>query len=295
MKHLVTVTCTRDLRQMVLQSHSIAKFVNAKLTHHVFIEDNALPIEYWQSILEKFYSGDKQLCLYDIRVDDPDGYIRQLYLKIFAAYHVQDDYLILDSKNFFIKDTTLDYDIPEGSCDMFELLNFGKDFPKWVADNYHLPIPNNLWTVHTPFKMKEETCLRLLELNLLEIFRKGLDAGCWPSEFVLYSFFAADKYNKIEWNSTYFKNKIYHTWWWDNQLNPDEFETIYSTKAIEILGLHKNLWYKKKNNLDKLGKLADWLVTKGLDRQYVNMATINMRWDNTYLQDSPITNLPSDE
>lgn len=283
MKHLVTVTCGRDLRQMVLQSHSIQKFITCPCTHHVFIEDQTLSISELTDILSPYYTKH-QLIVYK---DDSNpqinlnGWYRQQIIKINAVNHINEDYLILDSKNFFIKPTSLEYEWPEGSCLLLERAEWTDKFMSYLKETYHKETPAYHYTQQTPFKIRKSVALRVLELfNLEKMFIDCAEREIYPSEFVLYAIASDITPTKELWD-TYFSNTNYHTFWWSDELNPDKFEDIYNS-TVEILGLHKNVWYNKNNNLELL---ADWLCSKGLDKEYVYPATVNMDWGNTYLQD----------
>ena len=279
-KKLVTVTCKRDLNQMILQSHSIDKFVTEKCEHHVFIEDNELPLSKWEEILKPFYSKHR-LILHKTDINlNCAGWFKQQIIKIEAVKVVNDDYLILDSKNFFVKPTDLKYDIPEGTWHLnFDL--WTDDFINFLRNEYKYEVPKYYYTQQTPFKIRKEVALKILNsVDMYEMFDICTNQKIWPSEFVIYLIFSDLRPNIINWEK-YNANPIYHTWWWNNQLKISEFENIYNS-SVEILGLHKNVWYHKN---EKMQVLADWLCTKGLNKEYVYPATVYMDWGNTYLYD----------
>lgn len=286
---LVTVTCKRDLNQMILQSHSIDKFVTVRCEHHVFIEDDAMTLEEWQDILSPFYKKHR-LVLHKTNVPlNSTGWFRQQVTKIEAVKFIDDDYLVLDSKNFFIKHTDLHYDIPEGTW-YLNFNNWTDEFINFLSSEYKCKTSKYFYTQQTPFKIRKEVALKILHsINMCEIFDKCAEKKIWPSEFVLYSIYSDYTIDPKNWDR-FSEKSIYHTWWWNNQLDESQFDTIYNS-SVEILGLHKNVWYHKN---EKIKLLANWLCSKGLLQDYVYPATINMDWGDTYLYDeNKSTNLQS--
>jgi len=280
---------------MLLQAHSIDTFVQVPITHYVFIEDCGLDYHVWVDALSPHYNKEKNhnlIVYYGViprEVLRDDGWSRQQYLKLNAINYVNDDYMILDSKNFFIKHTTLDYEIYEGTW----FRNTAQDvFPSAVPFYYYLvgylkkEAPPYSYTGHTPFFIKKETMDRLQkECDLLDVFSRAVRNGLRPSEFLLYSFFANCKdirRHAVNWWTLYNdENIIYHTYWWDRELDPSKFEEIYNSN-IEILGLHRNVWFNKD---DRMEQLAQWLCAIGLEDIHVYAATVCMDWG-----DAPILN-----
>ena len=55
---IVTVTYTRDKWCMVLQAHSLEKFIHKPCIHYVVIEDDSDPVE-WDDLLKNIYKKHK--------------------------------------------------------------------------------------------------------------------------------------------------------------------------------------------------------------------------------------------
>ena len=101
---LVTVTCDLDFNQMLLQAESISKFLKP-CTHWVVINDQHIDKEKWESALTPYYHN------HTLKLFTPNwnsipsdfGWAKQQAYKFVVSKYVNDDYLLLDSKNFFIK------------------------------------------------------------------------------------------------------------------------------------------------------------------------------------------------
>ena len=114
---LVTITCSRDQAMQKLQSYTIDKFVQGLCNHIIIVEDNKIPLNEWQTELAPFYNKH-QLMLMNTLLDDEsykndsirkNGWHRSALLKLLVAEHVNTEkYLLLDSKNFFVKQVNLD-------------------------------------------------------------------------------------------------------------------------------------------------------------------------------------------
>jgi Family of unknown function (DUF6492) len=112
---LVTVTCDRDLNAMILQAESIQKFLNP-CTHWVIVNEYNTDLSKWYKLLSPFYTNHILKLLprvYELDKDysniDPRwGWRSQQLQKLYISTLLDDDYLILDSHNFFIKSTNLE-------------------------------------------------------------------------------------------------------------------------------------------------------------------------------------------
>lgn len=282
LKHLVTVTCFRDLNQMILQAYSVNLFIDRHITHHVFIEDLELSLEDWEVTLRPLYKTHTLKLYYNTLQSKTDnGWIRQQAIKLLAVNYVQDDYLILDSKNFYIKKSEFNYMIPDGSWHLIDS-DFFDSFVSFFAEYSKIPMPKYYFAQHTPFKIRKEIADKILQkFDVLSILEKSMSKEIYPSEFVIYSFMTDTYLEKDDWHERYHNNTIYHTFWWNKDVDVLKFEEIYNSN-VEIIGIHKNVWFQKNN---KIQLLSEWICSKGLSKEYVFPATINMDWKNTFLQD----------
>jgi hypothetical protein len=117
---LVTIACKRDIQDLLLQAHSIDKFIEKPITHYVTVEDTHLSLDQWQDILSPYYT--KHTLRLNTYRRDPTldavfadwgrfghGWRRQQYLKLLTTsdHVISDHALVLDSKNLFVRPTDL--------------------------------------------------------------------------------------------------------------------------------------------------------------------------------------------
>lgn len=132
---IVTVTCSKDVVAMQRLAESIQNFVEP-CEHLVIIEDINYDVSYWTSCLEKFYTKHKLVIKnYHklITVKNNSGWERQQAFKLIASLDCTDKYLILDSKDFFIKPTKL------SDWDNYQASNLIKDIG-YAMDNEFLKL-----------------------------------------------------------------------------------------------------------------------------------------------------------
>lgn len=113
---ILTVTCNRDLEQMMLQAESISLFLNP-CTHWVVINEPEADLELWRTRLALYYDQHTlELMAWDwnawpyttqLKNNDDKGYRLQQVIKLMMHKHIQKDYVCLDSKNFFIAPTDI--------------------------------------------------------------------------------------------------------------------------------------------------------------------------------------------
>jgi len=108
--HLVTVTCNKDLNDMLLQAESIRKFLEP-CTHWVIVNDYSIDKKQWIESLQPYYTKHKLKILFpNYWATTLDGYAKQNLYKLLISNLLDDDYIILDSKNFFIKKCNTELD-----------------------------------------------------------------------------------------------------------------------------------------------------------------------------------------
>ena len=106
---LVTVTCNRDFQHMLLQAESIQKFLEP-CTHWIVINEyEDLDVDRWHNALSKFYTNHKYNILtptdFGISMPPFNGWLTQQYFKLAISTFTNQDYIIMDTKVFFIKPT----------------------------------------------------------------------------------------------------------------------------------------------------------------------------------------------
>lgn len=198
---LVTVTHTGDIHDMIRQAKSIALFVEP-CTHWVVINDDTPNTEQWHNTLAPYYDKHtlKLITFDNIEwVSKCSGYIRQQIYKLLISEYVQDDYVILDSKNFFVNSCSVnDFDYMSGSNCTYPLMDnsFAKA-TRLYSEKLGIEPPQNYMQDTTPFRVRIEAIQRLGDLHKLLLWTIEEDMGY--SEFVLYSLIE-HKYGLIDLN-----------------------------------------------------------------------------------------------
>jgi hypothetical protein len=195
---LLTVTCDRDFQLMLLQAESIHKFVNP-CVHWVIINEESVDIEYWHTALKPYYTRHtlKLLTLKDFKpIISPHGWVRQQVLKLRIAEYTDNDYLILDTKFFFLKPTDLSFwENKLGDGNLYTLNN-SSAYSCWrpasalYASKLNLPELEDIFFT-SPFKLKIEY-LKNVDMDFLqECLLTGSEISTYyVSEYVLYSYLA---------------------------------------------------------------------------------------------------------
>lgn len=267
--NLVTVTCERDHRILLLQAKSIQKFVE-KCTHWIIINDqNPYSID-WQSLLSPYYDNERHIL--KIIYHDPkywklahNGWIIQQILKLEAINFVQDDYLLLDSKNFFVVTTDLATWKNDG-CGVLvsEQIN-SEVYEAWgitnqlYAGRLGMPILKIYYATETPFFIKKEIVIdAITHTNFAEWFIKDSNFKPGPSEFLYYSYFLTKNNHQFKWSRRHHclwpdPNHLYHVnkWFKESDFN-----------LMEICGIHR-VWIERAN-LETKQKVVNWLNDLGI-------------------------------
>ena len=241
---LLTIACERDKKQMLLQAESISLFLES-CTHYIVINEETTNIKEWRDLLTPYYTNHELIILhYPLETYVPRwknglnhvGWHRANILKFLAFKDIQDDYLILDSKNIFIKETSLDTFEGQLGCGLFwhyekqmqeknlETFNYYKEvfgkYPKWICG------------IEMPF-LFQKNVLEKIE-NLEEFAQWYSDRPVWPLEPMYYSFLISDQ---LQEPTEMFR----HHWvYWQTQ---DSFkiptEKLLHKYDIKVLGIHR--------------------------------------------------------
>lgn len=147
---LVTVACERDIQDLLLQAHSIDKFIQEPCHHWITVEDESLTPDEWHGILSPYYTRHKLNLTFSKRPDlefyEPFnlGWRRQQELKLTAVANcVSDRAMVLDAKNFFIRPTILeDISIRHGNGRYTDVLPpMAKLWHDYLCDELKIPSP----------------------------------------------------------------------------------------------------------------------------------------------------------
>lgn len=201
--HLVTVTCNRDFNQMLLQAESISKFVEP-CTHYVIVNEPSANLQFWYNWLSPYYSNHKLFLLQRIEYNYQElgidtrnngtyvGWVLQQLQKLLIAYHINEDYLVLDSKNFFINECNINE--WENVLGNYLLMN-----PPAAGDPYRHSYEyycetlgtsrDPVYSMATPFKIERKYITDCKYFDFYGLGKKLINVLNFPpSEFLFYSF-----------------------------------------------------------------------------------------------------------
>jgi hypothetical protein len=260
---LVTVTCDLDFNQMLLQAESISKFLKP-CTHWVVINDQHIDKEKWESALTPYYHN------HTLKLVTPNwnsipsdfGWAKQQAYKFVISKYVNDDYLLLDSKNFFIKPTDINEWTTIQGCGISEhLLAKGN---KWIptvqtyASKLNVNPSTTITCMQTPYVFKIEEIKKLGDIDLFaEWF---LTQPITPSEFIFYSHLINYKNN----NQPVYKHIT--LWPRSDEITKSKLNYITVNQDIKVFGLHRS--YLKKLNFEQINIINSWLAELGLANKF---------------------------
>lgn len=256
--YLATVTCNRDFHQMLLQAESIQRFLHP--CKHVIIINEAYPdIDFWYRWLRPYYTNHELLIIPKIYHEYPTningardihgdinenykGWTSQQLQKMLLAYHFEDDYLLLDSKNFFIKETHIsEWNNVIGS-DSFQKFQEGDHFQstyKKYVNVFGKELEYFLGP-HTPFKINREiliTKCSISELAYKLFYPKFYNNPI--SEGIFYSFLVGDEINKYRSMDSRRQRSVTI---WETDNNPTaKMAEIILNPDIKVTGIHRNV------------------------------------------------------
>lgn len=204
---LVTIACERDIQDLLLQAHSIDKFIETPCRHWITIEDNSLTPEQWYNLLSPYYQRHTLHLKFstrpDLIFDEPFnlGYRRQQILKLKAAAEVfEERVLVLDCKNIFIRPTDLNAWPYKSGVGRFTSLDtepedfFPRQWIKYIHEKTGLKIPDRFPpTLATPFVVITEYARDAVKHPLFESLFYNKDNVFPMTEMFYYQFFVPEK------------------------------------------------------------------------------------------------------
>ena len=197
---LVTITCTRDRGIQELQSYSIDLMLTEPCNHYIIVEDNNLSLEAWHGMLRPYYTRHhlhlipgNSLLSPECYVNDSNrknGWHRSAVLKLLAAKKIQSKkYLILDSKNFFVRQQSLDdWPLEDGNGIIDKYNSYGWDEVDEFCLKNNIPIPKEVYNSSTPFIVDTAIVKKLNEFDILTLFFDNTSKFPNPKEKLLFEF-----------------------------------------------------------------------------------------------------------
>jgi hypothetical protein len=259
---LVTITCNRDWKIMLLQAKSVEKFLKPGTTCWVFINEpreELFKID-WDTLLRPYYKNHKLKIIHC----DPshwdkihNGWVLQQVHKLLAVRIVNNDYMLIDSKNFFVVDTDLSTWKHEGSGVLISKeINEGV-WNKWDQTNTlysaELSYPKiyTYYAAETPYIIRKEIAKNAINKDnfedwFIDCFNKGIDA----SEFIYYSYFLSMAGHEFTYNRR-------HHALWPEIGSIEEWLIADDFQIMEISGIHRG-WLENADE-DSKERVKIWL------------------------------------
>jgi hypothetical protein len=259
---------------MLRQAESIQKFL-APCEHLVIIEDKEFDKSFWIEHLSSYYTNHKlTLKSYNKFVSFKyNGWVRQQAFKLLAALECEDKYLILDSKDFFIRPNKLsDWDEYVGSNIIDNIGYFVK--PQKDTDNWYLKlsltyasyfkndIVEEVFEPTTPFVIDT---LYINRSKLHHDVNQFLNLYYVPSEFIFYLYMAPEMLKNFKTHK--FKTcKLYV----QQHFTDEQFSSIFNARLKEVIednnvivfGVHRES--VKRFTPDQLALVNNWIRSIGL-------------------------------
>lgn len=206
-RSLVIVTCKRDQWKFEMLLRSIFSFVEPCPIIIIYNEqDNKYKewcewFEVLKPLLGKFYVKTfKASDFMYVDFVNNSGWLSQQYLKLFAYKEIRtEEYIVLDSKNFFIQKCSLDdiqHSRPHGNWRFPNLEEWVKEVCKFY-DIYYPGKHLKLRSTVTPYIMKTRVVRRMFknwnnETDFINWFGNlAREEHISPSEFILYELYEA--------------------------------------------------------------------------------------------------------
>jgi hypothetical protein len=258
---LLTITCNRDKKQLLILAESISLFLEP-ITHYIVINEDNPNLAEWQKLLQPYYSRHElKFLTYNTSYYYPKwpggekhvGWHRHAILKILAYKDIKDDYLALDSKHFFIKKTNLNDFSNYLGCNMFSHYSKleTKRIPTFEYYKKHFGYyPEYVCNDEMPFLFKKSVMEKIKNLELTVQWLSDMPAMILEPTF--YSFLIADQL--ADFNN----REVDHHGFWKH-----EYEHVFTDfdSNIKIIAFHR-LYLEKISNKIKL-EINQFLINLG--------------------------------
>lgn len=262
---LVTVTYLQDIDDMARQSESIAKFVDP-CTHWVIVND--ANIDQIKEKLQPYYKTHS-LNLINFSNEFLESvnceYRKQQILKLYMSKLLKEKYLVLDSKNFFIKKINVNEFSNQIGSSILESVEKNHLFYNTIeaykkileyekTDNLH-------FAIQTPFVIDPEILYSLDNFDIL--LSKFASVGPYMSEFFFYSLLYEKRFQTLVKKEIEKSSKSKHFTAFETNIPIKEIIQMTSLPTLKVLALHRNYKMSMKNNDIKI--FNDFLKSIGLN------------------------------
>jgi len=273
LKDLVTVTCLMDLEYMILQAESIQKYLEP-CTHWIIVNELVNDdLIIWKNALQKYYTKHelkliKQSDLFDNQLDENGmcilggGTYTQQVCKLEIAKLIKNDYLILDSKNFFVKETSIsEWDSVMG-CNYY-INNTDYDWQETIkiyCEKLDINVPNIVMAPQTPYKIK------ITENLLNTVYKDFIKVDKSSSEFILYYLTNIKEFTDVPLEPIKFFIYFYH-FFDDLKYNlSDTLQELDSNLNFKVSGFHRK--FINRCDPNHISTINKWLRQKKFQFQF---------------------------
>lgn len=252
LNHLVTVFCTRDWAQFCLQVESL-RFVVKPITHWVIVNE-ADDLSLYSHKIRQLYTllPHRVIVVARPKTVSTVGWDNQQYYKLWIWREIQNAYVILDCKNFFVQACSLDdfarLQGPDNTNNYVKEGNTFRPALHYYSQQLGLAVQPRHLGCQTPFVISPEV-MRHLDLDLFEQSFSVIT----PSEFLYYSLWMQRLGLKIKISGQPWARTI----WPYETLEQFQQETLIPYK---IFALHR-LWLDR--GPDRVAAVNQWLAQLG--------------------------------
>lgn len=248
LNQVLIVTCNRDRWQFQIQCWSIGKYLEPCDLHIVINELDPTDWPEWFAANCRLYLNNHNVKVWtyedfmdDIFLFHPNmtkGWLSQQLFKLAFACKTQDPYIILDSKNWFVKNTKLS-DLPKRPR---ETLSTIPDFNKFI---YACLEKFNLSYVYcrgliTPYHFTPGIVLKMFEhFGGQDAFNNWFLEFSAPSEFIVYDLFA--QYAKLDSDAGTLVDNYRYFWYTDLVLDLEKFKLAVIEPGVKMVSVHSPL------------------------------------------------------
>lgn len=262
---LLTVTCCRDRQQLCLQLSSIKRYLKGNFRHYIVINDipSFLTKKHrrkWIEIIGKIYNNGIDFEIFFPQWNTtwgeyPHGWRSQQIYKFYYYECIKQDYIILDSKNFFIRTCSItDFSKMIGSGILASAHPMYTEINDVYAKFFECD-PLTPLLPWTPFVVEYEPLKKfgtpdLIAKTLYDLKSKD---GAWPSEFIWYSYLIKDRLKES-------CNKVKSNVAWTTEHLPMVVDEAMKDESIKIVGIHRNVLEKIRKNKKHMKSLLNFFL-----------------------------------
>lgn len=256
------VTCNRDTWQFRLQCKSIGKYLEPCDIHIVINESDPAQWITWfhancaphliQHRVQVYTHEDFYDDLLFHNIYNIHGWISQQIFKLIFSLKTDQSYIVLDSKNWFIRSTKLE-DVPS----RYRIATPPNDFIRFyfeVRKKLQIEHMYRIREIITPYHINPAIVKAMLaEFGGVDKFFEWFTSHDIASEFMLYDLYA--QHHKLDEDTGSYTRYSMNFWYDDITVDPDKFQHILTNPDIHLIGIQFPL--VKTLNTDEIEALLN--------------------------------------